>query len=346
MTLNENNSNTPKRAAGSKLKLLVKLAISGGLLYLIFRNVKVDALLQSARLISLETLVLVSFLYLVSQLLSALKWRILIQGVGIARGLGHVIRAYVFGMFVNVFGLGTVGGDVARAVALKPERGERAAIFATVLADRVQGLAVLLAVGCFTTGILRPSHFPDYVIYTAYLMLIGIVGFWFAGPFLLLHFFGKLPKINNIATQIGRAFPSQTEPLVTTTLISFMCHALQIFAFFVIAQELEAPVTLAYLFAVIPMVNTLATLPVSISGIGVRESVLILLLAPTGVQEEACVAMGAVWLFTSSLVSALGGVILAPDLLRSGEKLLDQAPPEGAILDLDSARENRRSSRR
>ena len=328
-------------ATRRKIKLAVRLLISGGLLYLIFSNIQLEALWNVLTLISIETFFLVAFLYLVSQLMSAIKWRVLVNGVGIHRPLKEFFRAYIFGMFVNVFGLGTVGGDVARAVALRPQRGERAAAFATVLADRIHGLGVLLAIGCTAIALLKPGHFPDFVIYGSYLFLAAIALFWWVGPKLLLRYFQEGHRLNSAAIQAATAFPSSMEPFLTTTLLSVVFHSLQIFTFYVITQELETNIPLSYLFAVIPVVNTLATLPISIQGIGVRESTLILLLAPLGVSEEPCIAMGAIWLLATTLVSALGGLILVPDLIRTSDKLTERRAEDGEIIDIEEARRAR-----
>src|SRR5260221_13522527 len=90
-------------------------------------------------------------------------------------------------MFVNSFGLATVCGDLARAIVLKPEHGKRAAAFATVIADRLHGLGVLLTIGAIGIAIEKPPVLGPYAGILAWIGVIGLALGWFVGPWLLVR---------------------------------------------------------------------------------------------------------------------------------------------------------------
>src|SRR5262245_64536041 len=91
-------------------------------------------------------LVLPLILFLAGQGLSAVKWWMLGTSVGLERPLTDYVRFYFIGMFLNVFGLSTIGGDVARGLYLGDGRRPALALN-SVLFDRMSGLAILMALG-------------------------------------------------------------------------------------------------------------------------------------------------------------------------------------------------------
>jgi hypothetical protein len=93
-----------------------------------------------------RALVLPLGLYLLGQVLSAVKWWMLGSSVGLRRPLGDYIRFYFIGMFLNVFGLSTIGGDVVRGLYLGDGRRPGLALN-SVIFDRISGLAILMAMG-------------------------------------------------------------------------------------------------------------------------------------------------------------------------------------------------------
>ena len=107
-------------------------------------------------------------LYIVGQVLSAYKWAVLGRSVGLDRPLAEYTRFYFIGMFFNLFGPSTVGGDVVRALYLGEGR-RRGVALNSVLFDRGSGLALLMALAA--TGLLL---FPGYGF--PWPLTVGIVG--------------------------------------------------------------------------------------------------------------------------------------------------------------------------
>ena len=67
----------------------------------------------------------------------------------------------------------------------------------------------------------------------------------------------------------------------------------------------------AYLFVTIPFVNILSTLPVSWNGVGVRENLYVAFLAPAVLSEEQAITLGALWIISVTICSAVGGICSA-----------------------------------
>lgn len=324
----------PKKRSNLSSKLMLQLAISGVLILFVFRKLDVSKLLTALSQVHLSTMLWLCAIYFIGQVLSALKWRIFVLQAELNRSPSECLRAYFLGMFFNSFGLGTVGGDVARALAIKPEKGERAAAFATVIADRLHGLAVLLTIGGISIALFQPPALGSLtgglvrLSALAWSAVVLIAIGWFSGPFILL-------KIAALAKNLGRgkfakgfiavskAFPPMGYPFLFATVISAVFHSMQIAMHMVMAQGLGAEISWGYLFAVVPLVNAASSLPVSIQGLGVRESSYLLLLPSAGIPAEDCVIFGALWFLTATIVSALGALIVVPNLFKTKEIIQD-----------------------
>ena len=76
-----------------------------------------------------------------------------------------------------------------------------------------------------------------------------------------------------------------------------------------IARGIGVSLPISIWFATVPLIALAMVPPVSISGVGVRESGLVFLLKPLGVPAEQAVAIGLLW-FLCSIVSGLFGGLL------------------------------------
>ena len=70
---------------------------------------------------------------------------------------------------------------------------------------------------------------------------------------------------------------------------------------------------MAFWFMAVPLVALAMVLPISISGVGVREGGLALLLAPYGVPAEKAVAIGLLWFLLNILCGLAGGLMFLAD---------------------------------
>lgn len=327
---------SPGKKRPMKFGLLVRIVVSLGLAAFVYTTIDRKGLLVAIRGIHLSTVITLVALYTVGQLLSAVKWRIFVREAGIECSLVTLMRAYFLGMFVNVFGFGTVGGDLARSVALQPTKGRRAAALATVVADRVHGLGVLLTIGTIAALLVRP---PVFGVFLMPLILGGVcgvaalLGLWWFGPAVMLKVIPEHHKLREAANRISGAFPRGKVPFFSATAISFLFHNVQLLMHLVIAKELAPQLSASYLYSTVPYVNIVASLPVSImNGLGVREAMYRLLLVPGGIADESAVAIGAVWLFTVTLVSAFGILFVSSDMKQSAQQaaIEDQEPTPNA----------------
>ena len=247
-------------------------------------------------------------IYTAGQFLSAIKWWLLIRASGITVSLNHTMQAYFMGMFVNCFGLGVVGGDVARALLLgAPEKSKT---LASVAADRVHGLTILSLVGAVGGWIIQATG--NFTQNPMYLWLLsglsgGLILGWFTAPIILTNLPGEHSIIKKIRG-MAHAFPTSPSFLLGGTLISVVFHLSQIGLYYLMGRAFGLHIPSEYLFVAVPLVNIASTLPISWNGLGVRENSLSSLLAPA-ISATQAVAFGGIWLMAVMITSGIGGIL-------------------------------------
>ncbi len=303
-------------------KSVLRVFFSVLLLLFVFEAVDFQALWRVLTRMSLPGAIAVSLLYALGQVLSAWKWSFFVAKTPLAKRRTTLLRAYAFGMFVNTFGLGTIGGDLTRALLLRPQKAQRALAISTVVADRLHGLLVLFAIGCCGVVLVAPKPIDSGLVRVAALSGLALIALMvLAYPFLRARAANSSRRLIQKVRGVLSSLAIGRTTLIQVTVLSIAVHSLQILMHVVIAEDLRANLPLLFFIAVVPIVNIASSLPFSINGIGVREALYVLFFVPQGVSAEVAIAFGAIWLVSVTLVSALGGLLLPPEIRREFKEM-------------------------
>jgi len=299
-------------------KLTLKLLITATLVTVIAQSVDLKASFQSLLQIPAGSILLVVMGYLLGQVISAIKWRMLAQAGGIITSTMESLKAYFIGMFMNCFGLGMVGGDVIRGMLISGKDGSRTLGVTSVVADRAHGLAVLAGVGGLSALIFRPDFLDSYLIAMLIFIGLGVGTGWILAPLLVSRFFSVESKLGKKLVQLTGMLSRDSRVLFRVSVLSLLFHLLQISLHWFMADALGASIPFLYILTTVPFINILGSLPVSWNGVGVREAGYIFFFTQQHpfLSQEQAVAMGALWLLAITISSAVGGSIalLSKDL--------------------------------
>ncbi len=244
----------------------------------------------------------------VGHLLAAVRWGWLLRAGGVSCGLLETMRAHGAGLFANLCLPSIVGGDVVRAGMLVDERRRAAPVAVAGLADRVvDTVALVLLAG--TAAFLSRAELPSGAVAFLVVLAAGAVIIPLAGLVALR----LLARSNALPSRLARgvaALSTAVDMLIARPRLGLAClgASLLVQAGFVglntalgRAIGIQAPFA-GWLFAW-PLAKLVALLPISLGGLGVRESALAGLLAPFGVAPALAVAQGLLW---QSVLIALG----------------------------------------
>ncbi len=272
-----------------------KVSVSLGLLYVLFSSVEVAGFTRHLRATRLDYLGLAFCGYLLGQAVSAYRWRLLAQPLGFGQPLQTFMAYYFAGMSLNLFAPSVVAGDVGRGYLLAQGRARLGAALHSVLADRVSGLVMLVWVSAGGFVLCGPSGLPVELYYTMLAAAGGTVVLWWGLPRLVER---CLPPSNRIRRGVDRLIlPYRTDLTLLSAVcgLSFFFHLFQIGLHGVVAASLGLTVPVWYLILFIPVVQILSALPISFSGLGVREWGYVLCLAVWGIGQDEALAFGLVW---------------------------------------------------
>jgi uncharacterized protein (TIRG00374 family) len=256
-------------------------------------------------------------------LLNSVRWRVILAARGVTLPLTRLLYYNLMGIFFSSFLPTSVGGDFARMIAVSNETGQRADAFASVVVERLLGFFVLLPVGLasvpFVAGqltewrlIATVGALTAVVFLGAYVVLLRPVARRLLG--LLDPLLGMLGRFR-VRDRLEKAYEAivsyrNHEGAICAGLaISVASRLSWIVGCYLVARAFSLDLTFAALLLVIPVVELVRMIPISISGIGVREAAFVTMLRQFGVQDSLAFAFAVVVYVIFFLFALLGGVL-------------------------------------
>ena len=250
------------------------------------------------------------------------RWQLLMRVQGITLGWFRVWQLVMIGMFYNLFLPGGTGGDLVKIFyAVKEAPKSKSALFLSVVVDRITGMfaLIIVSVGVFAYFQATLMSLP---MVRAFLLTVGIIFGAFSALILLgliidrYHLASRLPeKMPGHAAilDVARAFSIYArdwKAIVAAILISMPLNLFifgtGIFAAFAFQGNPGA----AAMTSVIPIVNTISSLPISLAGVGVREGLFAKMLNQLyGTSEDLAVLISITGFALGVLWSLIGGLV-------------------------------------
>jgi uncharacterized protein (TIRG00374 family) len=255
--------------------------------------------------------------------LSALRWQRLLAAEDVHLGLRRLILVYFQGAFFNLFLPSLIGGDIFRGYAIhKITRGHDAAL-ASILVDRLSGYAALMCMALAALALHRDPQDPQVtaMIVGVTLLFVALVvtlqnprAAGLASRLLALLGLARYQsKLQGMVASLQR-YRGHRAALAQAFALSVALQSIIIVVYYGIGQSLGIGVPLGVFFLYVPLITTLAMLPISVAGLGVREGGVVYFFAKVGVDGGTALGMSLIWFALSASVSSLGGLALLLDL--------------------------------
>jgi uncharacterized membrane protein YbhN (UPF0104 family) len=255
--------------------------------------------------------------YLISMVVSSIRWTMLARPLGFDEPYSHFFTAYFTGMYMNLFAPSTVAGDIGRALYLAGAQRRKALAFTTVIADRGLGFVVLSWIGALAILLQPGYHLPRPLYYAAWTIPPATLLGWLYLPQLVVRLFKRDNHWRQLVEKDLAPYWSDFGLLIRTSMVAGVFHGLQVGSQVCLAWALGLNVPWPFFFIFVPVVNIVGMLPISFSGIGIREYGYRFSLAMIGKNPHTAVALG--------LLSS--GVVLVTGLTGGLVFLLWKAPP-------------------
>jgi uncharacterized protein (TIRG00374 family) len=300
--------------------LLIKVVVSGGLLWLLLSRVDLGRLWQTARTASPAWLAGALGLYLLMCVISAWRWRVLLRAQSIDMRLGTLTASFLVATFFNNFLPSNIGGDVIRIGDTARAAGSKTLAATVVLLDRgigLLGLIFVAAIGAtFATGDTGTSTiggagvlwglFATALLASAPLVLAPALVGRLLRPLEALHQEWVSERLGRLTAALGR-FREVPTSLVVCFLGGVLVQLTLVAFYAAVARGLAIPISLPQLAVLIPLSFIVQMVPVSVNGFGVREATFTVYFTRIGLPAESAFALsfiGAVLIMVFSLSGA------------------------------------------
>lgn len=310
-----------------KLSNLLKMGISLGLLLLLLWKVgwrETWGILSGGD----PSFLLAAWgLYLVSMVVRAYRWQVLLRIQSLKAPLSRLVSLYFIGTFFNTVLPTGFGGDVVRMYELSRHSSRGTESVSTVLVDRLCGFLVLFGMASVAL-IFSYRLIPPIVSVIIIVITFGsILGVWMALSEGVWRWLQRLPglswllekrKLREFRVSI-QAY--RTRSISRALLASLAFNILLMVLNYLVALAFGIEISPWYFLLFIPIISFLLTLPVSFSGLGVREGGYVLLFGRAGVSSSLALAMSLCVYAITVITGLLGGILYVAEGYRGlGEK--------------------------
>ncbi len=300
---------------------IVKITVSGGLLWLLLSQIDAGRLWSLARNASVAWLGAALALYLVMILISAWRWGLLLHAQQVRIGFSALTRSFLVATFFNNFLPSNIGGDVIRIRDTARPAGSKTVATTIVLVDRgigLLGLVFVAAIGATLAARVSDAIGPIgpgllwialagavAVAAPALLMPHGIA--WALRPLRAIHQEWVEERIGRLTRALAR-FGREPRALLGCFGGAILVQAVLVAFYVAIAAAIHIRVPVAHLAILVPVSFIVQMVPVSVNGFGVREYTFGLYFAQLGLPLESAIALSFIGAALIMLFSISGAV--------------------------------------
>ncbi|MDA8215977.1 MAG: lysylphosphatidylglycerol synthase transmembrane domain-containing protein [Nitrospiraceae bacterium] len=291
--------------------LVLKLSVSAALFYLLISKIGTKTIIHNIKLSSPLSFISAVGVYMLAAFFSSLRWKLLIpQSMKTKR----LFSMYMIGSFFNTCMPGTIGGDAVKAYYLSSElkksqksavSGREASIaVASVFMDRYVGFSAMLVISM----IAFPFGFR-YLEGTPVKWFMPIVlAVFISGSIVVFKFrFGERLRFLFKVYEYFKIYSKKRDILFKAFLYSVFVQISGIFAVYMLSRGIALNIPFLSLLIFVPIIILISFIPVSISGIGLREGAFVIFLGTIGVSPDLSVTLSILW-FLSVVVASLWGL--------------------------------------
>lgn len=284
--------------------MVIRLAITAVILVLLARGIDFSESARAIAAIDLRYLALVLGLVAIDRCVMIWRWILLLRARAIKISSGEAAKIFLVSSFVGSFLPAGIGADAARAWGLSRDATTGSDALASVVVDRLLGVVSIVALAIVGVIVWTPQDRGDWRIVAAVFILSMAGGAVFALDVILRwvipahhHDNALIRRALKIADAVGR-YRDHRGALLHVMAWSIVVQLLRITQAYFLGLGLGLTVPYAYYLLFMPIGLLMLLLPISISGFGVPQGVIVWLLRPVGVPDAQSFALSTLIVLT------------------------------------------------
>lgn len=291
----------------------IRAVISLGLLLAVLQRIDLKSVMQVARSAEIGWLLCALMLAAAGRLFAAYRWYLLLQGKNSEATFGRVLKLVFISSLLGMFMPGQIGVEALRVYGMSKTTSDSALAVSSVLLERVLAISVLTLLVIVSLW-LAPVALPPQVsiaVWIWFLLLTLMI-------ILLMHpaprsLFERLLKGRFLATMRTRlqnfyrsldTYKNEPKLLAISLLAAVVSMAFRISPTILIAWALDVDIPLIYFVIFLPIIHFVVQVPISLGGLGVRETSFVYFLGLVGVSSEKAFTLSIV-VYAVTLITVL-----------------------------------------
>lgn len=315
-----------KRAVLVGVRFLIAFAI----LYFLFRRIPLPNVISALGSTRLDYLIVASMLTVISQLIAAYRLKLFTSVQLISLTFPQVFEINLATAFYALFlPGGNLTGGVIRFYKLSINDKKTAEAFASLILDRITATIALCVVGIVFWMFDFPADSEYIMIGMAAILFMLIISIPLAlssERILRRSKIIDLTKVSIITSNlrkfsetINRFRNYSSRAVVFILCISVISQILGVIVYYLLALSLKIEMPFFAMGWIRCAVLLVVMIPISISGLGLREVSLLFLLRPYGVQDDKALALSLVIFgVTTVWIGLIGGLLEMRKFLVEG----------------------------
>ena len=257
--------------------LFLRLIITILLLYFVYAKIDKKMLLSIFSSGKIYLLLIALFIFILSNITGAMQWFILLKNHKLNIKFFYIIKLYLSSAFFNSFMPSNIGGDVFKAYKFIANKKKAEIAFSSIIWDRFVSLYILLLFISFTSIFIIKT----YLIFSTFIFISILI-------ILLLKYITttrlknkilnliKKEKYKNFLKEFFLSFRYYfilNKINLSYYILAMFTQFLKIFINYFIILYMNLKINIFEIYFFIPIVGIISMLPISINGIGLRESI-------------------------------------------------------------------------
>lgn len=307
------------------VSMAVKIGVSALILYFLFRGIDMKAFWATFTSVKPWAVVLAAGIIISMQSVSSLRWSVILKK-DMDVPYRKLLSIYFIGMFFNNFLPTMVGGDLVKGYYLYKYSNKGDVSLASIFMDRYAGFTALMVITAISLipgyALIQGTELPAFFALLiggfsvmSLVLWVGPLHSWVMSILAKIHFYGINRKIDTFY-KVLMSYKAHHGILWKIFVCSVYVQCAVMIGYYILGSALGMEVPVGYFFLYIPLITAVAMLPISLSGLGLREGAFVFLFTRVGATVEQATALSLMWFAISALVSIIGGI----EYIRMGGK--------------------------
>lgn len=321
MTTKDNKlpSHENKQKSGKGYIILTfKIFVSVSLLVFLFEKADVNNVMTVLYSMNFMIFAASLVLYAIIQVVSAYRWSLFLPKAGINMPFSKTVSLYYIGMFFNIFLPTAIGGDIVKTYYLYKISGKGGNSLASVFLDRFSGFFALVLIASvsliFGYDYVKDTSVPVFIIALALIFSLSCLVLWNENIHNIalaitskIRFFTINEKIESVY-QALMLYKDEPLILLRAVVLSFIIQGIGIGTFFLMARGIGMGVSIGYFYLFVPIAVTISMLPISLSGLGLRDGAFVYMFTKVGATAAQALGVSLAVFAVTALLGLIGGI--------------------------------------